>query len=149
MKPDHATLCTISRKGKIIFDIEKIKHRKLPKRFVGITTYGKVKPFPEISKEDETKMPIFQCVNAEHDEDHIPFSRITWDRIVVDEIHNLRNGVSLRGDASGKLRKKSLRFYRMLRLNKTPNTGMFGLSGTPICNRLGDLASVFYFLVVK
>lgn len=133
--------------NKVIFRKAKIAFDNLPENFVAITTYGRVKPFPEPKHELEKSVSAIDCANTvRHDKTLIPFNKIIWDRIVVDEIHNLRNGISLRGDNTAQLRKKSLKFYRMLRLKKNNYTSIIGLTGTPIQNRIGDLASVFLFL---
>jgi SNF2 family DNA or RNA helicase len=135
-----------SESGKVIFHQKKTKHKNMRIPFVAITSYGKVKPFPEPKHAEETKISVFACASSIPEKTLIPFRHITWNRIVVDEVHNLRNGVSLKGDASAQLRKKSLRFYRLLRLRKIKSTMMLGLTGTPIQNRIGDLASIFLFL---
>lgn len=135
---------------KITFHKKERRHRDLPQPFVGITSYGKIKPFPEPDHKKETETNVFVCTRegfeGATDKSLKPFRRITWDRIIVDEVHNLRNGVSLKGDKSAALRKKSLRYYRMSRLRKTKDTIILGLTGTPLQNRVGDLASVFLFL---
>jgi superfamily II DNA or RNA helicase len=134
------------QKGLVSYGKKEYSHDEIPTPFVGITTYGKVKAFPEPKHAKETEIPVFDCATTQSPKEFIPFRNITWDRIVVDEVHNLRNGVSLRGDSSAALRKKSLRFYRMLRLNKHEDTKILGLTGTPLMNRVGDLASIFMFL---
>ena len=136
----------ILQDGKIIFGKTEYRHVDIPAPYVGLVTFGKVKAFPEPKHTKETEMSIFECADSEPKKRLVPFSRITWDRIIVDEAHNLRNGVSLKGDASAQLRKKSLRFFRMLRLRKTDETKILGLSGTFLVNRIGDIASVFLFL---
>lgn len=134
------------QKGVISYGKKEYNHDDIPTPFVGITTYGKVKAFPEPKHSEETEIPIFECATTRSPKKFVPFRKVTWNRIVVDEVHNLRNGVSLKGDASAALRKKNLRFYRMLRLKKNGDTKILGLTGTPLMNRLGDLASVFLFL---
>jgi SNF2 family DNA or RNA helicase len=148
LEPSVAHLVSLNFDNKVTFHKEKISHKDLPKSFVAITSYGKAKPYPEPKHEDEKIVSVFVCAaeSCNCSPEYIPFNDITWDRIIVDEIHNLRNGISLKGDQSAQLRKKSLRYYRLLRLRKTKYTKILGLTGTPIQNRIGDLASIFLFL---
>jgi SNF2 family DNA or RNA helicase len=148
MEPSVAHIITVNSNNKVKFHKEKILHKDLPKSFVAITSYGKAKPYPEPEHDIEKSVPVIQCAleNCRCGSEFIPFNDITWDRIIVDEVHNLRNGMSLKGDKGGQLRNKSLRFYRLLRLKKTKHTKILGLTGTPIQNRIGDLASIFLFL---
>jgi len=132
--------------NKVTFHKEEIRHSRTKTPFVAITSYGKVKPFPEPKHTEELCMSVFDCVNEQPEGNLVPFRRVVWDRIVVDEIHNLRNGVSLKDDKTAQLRKKSLRCFRMSRLRKTKDCFILGCTGTPLQNRIGDLASIFLFL---
>jgi SNF2 family DNA or RNA helicase len=144
VKPNYANLISIDDDERIIIHKERVNHENLPARFVGITTFGMCRPFPEPNHILETNVPVLTCAKTKADDILIPFNQIVWDRIVVDEVHNLRNGFSVKGDHA--LKKKTLRFYRLLRLNSHSKTIKWGLTGTPIQNRIGDLCSIFLFL---
>ena len=149
IEPNYARRCIVDN-GRVHIFKEKLDHVELVAPFVCVTSYGKVKPFPEPKHEDEVCISVFDCVSESNRDAQppklTPFNSIVWNRIVVDEVHNLRNGMSLNEDKSAQLRKKSLRFYRLLRLRKTVKCVRLGLTGTPLQNRIGDLASVFLFL---
>lgn len=135
-------------KDKVVFGKDKLKHGKLKYPYVAITTYGKVKPFPLPDHAFEKADSAYDCAatGSNCDKALVPFRKITWSRIVVDEVHSLRNGVSLSGDKSARLRNKSLKYCRILRLKHRSTVKLLGLTGTPLQNRIGDLASVFLFL---
>jgi superfamily II DNA or RNA helicase len=118
----------------------------LPPSFVGLTTFGMVRPFPEPPHKLETASSVMAVLQEESPSQLIPYNSIIWDRLVCDEVHNLRNGFSLSGDASAGLRKKNLRYYRMLRLRTAKDAPKWGLTGTPLQNRIGDVASIFMWI---
>lgn len=148
IQPDCAHR-VILMNNKIVIQKNTLRHTQLREPYVCISTFGRVKAFPEPKHSVEMEMSVFDCATKISPRELIPFSKITWDRIVVDEVHSLRNGISLRGDKTAKLRKSSLKYHRMLRLLKTQNTKMLGLTGSPLQNRYGDLASIFMFIGCK
>lgn len=145
INPNNAQRVLLDDDEKIFMSDKKRDHDELPESFVCLSTYGKVKPFPEPKHALETEGSIFDCANDYQPKKLRPFRTIKWDRIIVDEIHGLRNGVILNEEKS-QLRKKTLRMYRMLRLSKHDDTKILGLTGTPIQNRMSDVASIYLFL---
>ena len=75
MDSSFANLITLVD-NKMVFH-KQISHRKLPKFFVGVSSYGKVKPFPKPDHDIEKCISVFDCVEEIPEEELIPFRRIT------------------------------------------------------------------------
>lgn len=127
---------------------DKIDHKDLPTPCICITTPGKVKAYPEPNHASERAMTVFECATTTSPEEYVPFRDVVWDRIVVDEVHGLRNGLKLdrRTEKSKSNVPPSLKYRRMQRLRRSNTVSMIGLTGSPIQNRISDLAAVFLFL---
>lgn len=134
--------------GKVVIQKEKVEHFDLPHVCVCVTTPGKVKAFPEPDHNKEREMTVFECATQQSPEEYIPFSAVVWNRIVVDEVHGLRNGLKLdkKTEKSKSNLRPSLKYRRMQRLRHSPNVSIIGLTGSPIQNRISDLAAIFLFL---
>jgi SNF2 family DNA or RNA helicase len=141
IEPNDAYPAKIDSSGRAYFEKASVPHRRLPESFVGISSWGMIRPFPEPSKGEEVKTSYLD----DPPEDFIPFRHIVWDRIAIDEAHTLRNGFKMTGEKSFGT-AKVLKYYRAHRLRTKPNAPRWGLSGTPLQNRLSDLASLFLWI---
>jgi SNF2 family DNA or RNA helicase len=146
MHPDYALLVQVGLDGRIIIAKNRVMHRDLPDCFVGVTTFGMVRPFPEPEHKIETASKVLSVISDQQFENLIPYNQITWNRIVIDEAHSLRNGFSLSSDKAAILRKKTLKYYRILRLKTSVSAPKWALTGTPLQNRISDVASIFLWI---
>lgn len=115
-----------------------------------VCTYHAVKPYPAVGETDEaTAKQVELGEDYKNSSKYLcPFKKIKWNRVIADEVHKLRNGKNLSIDKKG-FRKKTLLFYRMNRLRMKSNGIRIGLSGTPIQNKISDLASLFVWLNIN
>jgi SNF2 family DNA or RNA helicase len=141
MHPDYACRAVVEASGRAVITRVRIAHRDLPANFVGLTTMGMVRPHPELSHSLETATPFLET-----SEELTPYKEIRWNRVMIDEAHTLRNGFRLACDKGRFPTKKSLKYARCHRLLLTPDGARWGLSGTPLQNRLSDLGSLFLWI---
>jgi superfamily II DNA or RNA helicase len=144
--PDYASRVIIGMDGRVMIDKTRVLHRNMPTTFIGLTTFGMVRPFPEPVHKLETASTVMDVISSQQPPELIPYKDIIWNRIVIDEAHSLRNGFSLKGDSSAGLRKKSLKYYRINRLLTSKDAPRWGLTGTPLQNRIGDVASILLWI---
>ena len=67
--------------------------------------------------------------------DAMPFPGITWDRIILDEAHTIKNS-------------KTQTFESVGLLGTHKNTAKWAVTGTPLQNRLDDIYALFQFVGV-
>lgn len=133
------------------FDLHNLHHYDSHPYKVVVSNYNGVAPYPGVAargtmsgNEYEVNLPVETT-----DPEVIPLRSMVWDMVFADEIHAIGNGVNTRLDEDMK-RKKQLRYYRMMRLQMTPEYGIrIGLTGTPIQNRISDVVGIMSWLRVK
>jgi SNF2 family DNA or RNA helicase len=140
MEPNKAKEVIIDVSGRAYISKKSIDHRSLPKIFVGLANLGMIRPHPEPSHGLETSTPY-----SETSEALTPFKYIVWDRIVIDEAHTLRNGFRIAGDTTFGV-PKVLKYVRVHRLLRKEGAPCWGLTGTPVQNRVSDIASLFLWI---
>lgn len=140
--PNSAMRCRITPEGRIDIPSYKkgIPHTALPDFFVGITSPTLIHADPEPSHDLEVGTPFTTNIDK-----LTPFRHIIWDRIVFDEAHTLRNGVRLKGE-KGFGAPKTLKYFRAHRLLTKPGAPRWGLTGTPLQNRLSDIVSLMMWI---
>lgn len=87
------------------------------------TTYGRVKPLTRMRAQEEIISGA------------APLATVSWDRIVLDEGHAIKNPAALQTT-------------RMKRLRRADGAAAWVLTGTPLQNKLSDLFSLFEFVGV-
>lgn len=132
------------------FPLEYIHNDPHPYKVI-VTNYHGVAPFPGVAARGDMSGNQYEvnCPIESTDPELIPLRCVVFDMVVADEIHNISNGVNTRLDEDMK-RKKQLRYYRMMRLQMTPDYGIkIGLTGTPIQNRISDVVGIMTWLGIK
>ena len=133
--------------------INKIKNRPV----VVVSTIGAVKPNTIAFDFKDKKMQEKIIKDLEKDNDIpydakileiTPYRDVVWDRVILDEAHSIRNGLSV-SEKTGMVSKIApLRFKRMMKLLMSENGIRIALTGTPIQNKLSDIVSIFKWVKV-
>lgn len=159
LKSNKVTQYFLSQDGTLMvgqtYSLETLQYDPYPHKIV-VTNFNGVVPYPGVASRRDfsgkeitgNKYELTQPLDR-YDPEITPLNSIVWDMVLVDEIHNIGNGVNTRLDP-GEKRDKQLRFYRLSRLRMTPNVGIrIGLTGTPIQNRISDVVSILTWVGVK
>jgi hypothetical protein len=118
---------------------------------VVVTNFNGVAPYPNVPSKkgmSGNKYELSRPLGI-YEPEITPLNSTIWDMVIVDEVHNISNGVNTKLDENSN-RQKQLRYYRLSRLRMNQYGGIrIGLTGTPIQNRISDIVSIFTFLGVQ
>lgn len=152
-KSNHLKLVTVEGNGDVSFDgpftwedvIENVDEQDV--KAIVICNYHAVTPYPAVADKNGVKAhkrELNTSLNA-FDDELTPFKLVSFDLIVADEVHHIRNGVSCNLD-KGVSTTKTKAFYRLCRLKLSSTGAKIGITGTPIQNKIGDIVSILKFL---
>jgi superfamily II DNA or RNA helicase len=124
LKSNKVTQYQLAQDGTLIVGqtcfLHELQYDPYPYKIV-VTNFNGVVPYPSVAGRGGitgNKFELSQPLGY-YDPEITPLNSTVWDIVLVDEIHNIGNGINTRLDP-GEKRDKQLRFYRLSRLRMNP-----------------------------